>query len=586
MLHAIKSDRDCILNHLNSKQWRIATPAPAEFIQELIQRDINPVLAQVLYQRGYTTPEHAGEFFAPYRADDNPFRMKGMDEAVYRLRMAIRDGDLIVVYGDFDADGVTSTVLLTEVLGRLGANVRPYIPDRVDEGYGLNSPALKHLAEQGVRVVVTVDCGIRSVREVEDGNEYGLDMIITDHHSVGPVVPPALAVINPKQPGCPYPEKMLAGVGIAYKIAQGLFMEAQRRGYRTDDDWRPDDWLDLVAIGTVADIAPLRGENRELVQGGLKILNQPRRAGLQALYSVAKLRPGTVNTVSIGFVIGPRLNAAGRLRSAMLSYRLLAAADAMAAGKLAHELNAINRERQEKTNQMQDWAEESMPEVDELPLLFAADRRFEQGVVGLIASRLTDRYYRPSVVLHVGEEESHGSCRSIPEFHITHALQDCDDLLEKYGGHAAAAGFTIANQNISRLRERLIDLAAQELAERELVPVLDIDSELPLNQVSVDLIDELSVLEPTGEANPAPLFVSHGVRIDQRQQVGIDGRHLKLMLSAEDSPSLEAIAFRRGEQYNFLPDMVDVVFHLEINEWKSQRRAQLNIQDIRPAEVS
>ncbi len=572
------------MNHLNNKRWRIADPAPAEFITELGQQAVDPVLAQVLYRRGYTTPELAGEFFAPYRADDNPFRMKGMDEAVYRLRMAIRDGDPIAVYGDFDADGVTSTVLLTEVLGRLGANVRPYIPDRVDEGYGLNSPALKHLAEQGIRVVVTVDCGIRSVREVEDGNEYGLDMIITDHHSVGPVVPPALAVINPKQPDCLYPEKMLAGVGIAYKIAQGLFMEAQRRGYRSDDNWRPEDWLDLVAIGTVADIAPLRGENRVLVQNGLKLLNQPRRAGLHALYGVSKVRTGAVNTISIGFMIGPRLNAAGRLRSAMLAYRLLAAVDATAASQLAQELNTINRERQEKTNQMQDWAEESLPDVDELPLLFAADKRFEQGVVGLVASRLTERYYRPSVVLHMGEDESHGSCRSIPEFHITHALQDCDDLLEKYGGHAAAAGFTVANRNIPRLQERLIDLAAQELADRELFPVIEIDADLPLNEVNVGLIDKLAVLEPTGEANPAPLFVSRGVRVKEKKQVGADGRHLKLMLSVEDGPSLEAIAFRRGEQYNSLPDTLDVVYYLEVNEWKNQRRVQLNIQDIRPAD--
>jgi single-stranded-DNA-specific exonuclease len=571
--------------HQEQKRWLIAPPAPSDYLDRLADHDIHPVLAQVLYNRGFDTPEAALEFLARhYLADDNPFLLKGMAEATYRLRLAIRRGDPVVVYGDFDADGVTSTVLLTEVLARLGADVRPYIPDRVDEGYGLNSPALKALAEDGVRVVVTVDCGIRSVKEVEDGIGYGLDMIVSDHHSVGPVLPPALAVINPRQPGDPYPEKGLAGVGVTYKLVQALYMEAQRRGYRAGDDWRPDDWLDLVAIGTVADIVPLRGENRALVRDGLALLNSPLRPGLKALYGTARIKPGRVDATSIGFMIGPRINAAGRLRSAMMAFDLLTAVDQRRAVTLATELNEVNRERQEKTSTMQTWAEEHIPgDPSGEPLLFAADERFEQGVVGLVASRLTDQYYRPSVVVQVGEEESHGSCRSIPEFHITHALEECDDLLERYGGHAAAAGFTVRNDRIAPLQERLAGVAGSQLVMDELLPTVDVDAELPLEEATLTLAGALAALEPTGEGNQPPLFASRHVRVQESRVVGSEGTHLKLTLSS-GAHLVEAIAFRQGEWYGHLPDFLDIAYELQVNEWNNRQEAQLIIRDLRPAE--
>lgn len=571
--------------HQEQKRWLIAPPAPSDYLDRLADHDIHPVLAQVLYNRGFDTPEAALEFLARhYLADDNPFLLKGMAEATYRLRLAIRRGDPVVVYGDFDADGVTSTVLLTEVLARLGADVRPYIPDRVDEGYGLNSPALKALAEDGVRVVVTVDCGIRSVKEVEDGIGYGLDMIVSDHHSVGPVLPPALAVINPRQPGDPYPEKGLAGVGVTYKLVQALYMEAQRRGYRAGDDWRPDDWLDLVAIGTVADIVPLRGENRALVRDGLALLNSPLRPGLKALYGTARIKPGRVDATSIGFMIGPRINAAGRLRSAMMAFDLLTVVDQRRAVTLATELNEVNRERQEKTSTMQTWAEEHIPgDPSGEPLLFAADERFEQGVVGLVASRLTDQYYRPSVVVQVGEEESHGSCRSIPEFHITHALEECDDLLERYGGHAAAAGFTVRNDRIAPLQERLAGVAGSQLVMDELLPTVDVDAELPLEEATLTLAGALAALEPTGEGNQPPLFASRHVRVQESRVVGSEGTHLKLTLSS-GAHLVEAIAFRQGEWYGHLPDFLDIAYELQANEWNNRQEAQLIIRDLRPAE--
>ncbi len=571
----------------NRKQWEFAPSAPGPFVEQLQAEGIHPVLAQVLHSRGYADPGEAQAFLKPYthyHPDANPFGLKGMVEAVYRLRMAIRHQEPIAVYGDFDCDGVTATVLLTQALEKLGADVRPYIPDRVDEGYGLNSPALKSLADEGVRLVVTVDCGIRSVQEVEDANRYGLDVIISDHHSVGRELPPALAIINPKQPGCSYPEKMLAGVGLAYKIVQGLFMETQRRGYTRGGDWRPEDWIDLVAIGTVADIAPLRGENRALVQEGLIRLNEPgQRPGLQALYGAAGVKAGSVTATTIGFVIGPRVNAAGRLKSAMLAYNLLAAPDQQTARPLADELDSLNQERQRKTREMQAMAEEALPgdPADEL-LLFAADERFEQGVVGLVASRLTEQHYRPSVVVQLGEDESHASCRSIPEFHITHALDECGDLLVRYGGHAAAAGFTILNENIEPLKEQLWEIAAGQLADRELMPTLQIDAELSLDELTPELAEALLKLEPTGEENPTPLFVTRNARLAGRQTVGAEGQHLRLTLS-DGKTSLEAIAFRRGEEIDTLPEQVDVAYQLETNSWNGRSRLQLNVQDIRPA---
>ncbi len=564
------------------KQWYLTPRAPQPYVERLSDLGIHPVLAQILYQRGFDTPDAAWAFLHRYAEDDNPFRLKGMTEAIYRLRTAINNQEPIAIYGDFDCDGVSATVLLTQVLQKLGAKIRPYIPDRVDEGYGLNSPALKTLADEGVRVVLTVDCGIRSIKEVEEANSYGLDMIISDHHSVGPQVPPALAVINPKQPDCPYPEKMLAGVGLAYKIAQALFMEAQRRGYKKEG-WRPEDWLDLVAIGTVADIAPLRGENRELVQSGLERLNKPERPGLRALYGEVGIRPGRVDAVTIGFMIGPRVNAAGRLRSAMLAYDLLNEQDMSKAARLAQQLNQLNQERQQKTLEMQAWAEETFPgDPGDEPLLFAADPRFEQGVVGLVASRLTEQYYRPSVVVQVGAHESHGSCRSIPEFHITHALEKCDDLLERFGGHAAAAGFTVLNENLDQLAERLWELAAEELAGADLAPKLAIDAELSFDALTLDLADALRKLEPTGEGNPPPVFVTRGLEVRDRVTVGVDRQHLKLLLS-DGAKTMEAIAFRWGEDLGTLPNVVDVTYHLEVNEWNGNRRLQLNVRDLRPA---
>lgn len=574
----------------SEKRWNIAPRVPPSVLATL--RAFHPVIAQVLYNRGQDTPEKARAFLdGGDGALHNPFALHGMAQAVERIRRAIKRDEQIVVYGDFDADGVTSTVLLVQALRALGARVEPYIPHRVDEGYGLNFEALRALRQQGTSLVVTVDCGIRSVEEVAYGRRLGLDLIVTDHHSVGEELPPALAVIDPKidarqrlEEGRTngYPEDMLAGVGVVYKLAQALFSVAESQ------DRRPpslplDDLLDLVALGTVADLVPLdRPENRELVRRGLQVLNRAQRPGVYELMEVAGVRPEQCNATSIGFMLGPRINAAGRLDSAMLAYELLSTHDMARASELAQQLQALNVERQELTLQAVEVArEQAFDTGQDTPLIFATSSDFRPGIVGLVAGRLCEEFYRPAVVVQQGETESRGSCRSIDEFDITDALDECADLLVRHGGHAQAAGFTVLNENLPKLRERLLQLAAERLDGQDLRPSLNVDAEVPFDQLTEMLADELRRLEPTGAGNDAPLFVTRGVRVVEARRVGQEGRHLRLRLS-NGVQFLDGIAFKFGDWAEHLEGMMDIAYHLEINEWNGHRRPQLNIQDLRP----
>ena len=549
---------------------------PAEQRERFPQ--LHEIVVQVLYNRQFLSVEDVQKFMAQDAPLHDPFSLKGMDAAVTRIERAIRNGERIAVYGDFDADGVTSTALLTQTLRALGAIVAPYIPDRVDEGYGLNTDALDNLSARGADLIITVDCGIRSSDEVAYGNALGLDIIVTDHHSVGPELPPALAVINPKQPGCEYPFRDLAGVGLAFKLAQALMKSF------SSTTLRPEHLLDLVALGTVADIVPLRGENRSLVQRGLEQLNAPWRKGLLALMSKSGVRAGYVDSTAIGFMLGPRINAAGRLQNAMLAYDLLMTADSTKAARYADQLSQLNQQRQNLTREATELARSQViDESGEAPyLLFAASADFLAGIVGLVGSRLTEEFYRPSVVVERGEEESRASCRSIPEFHITHALDECADLLLRYGGHAAAAGFSLRNENLPALQERLEAIARQKLEKVDLHPTLKIDAELSLGPQLYDLYEQLESLQPFGEANPAPVFITRGLRVGRRQTVGAEGHHLKFSVS-DGQAWWDAIAFRRGQDADQLPDRVDLAYQLDMNEWNGRKRLQMIVRDWRAA---
>jgi single-stranded-DNA-specific exonuclease len=569
------------------KRWSIAPKAPLEHLRQY--RGLSPVLAQVLYQRGFDTPEAARRFLDGRDAIGSWVHLKGIHQAVGRLRAAIKKGEQIVVYGDFDADGVTATTLLVQALITLNANVRPYIPHRVDEGYGLNSQALRKLASEGAKVVVTVDCGIRSVQEVEDGKAAGLDMIVTDHHSIGPDIPRALAVINPKQVDCKYPEEMLAGVGIAYKLAEGLFQATSQDRKAHQSTIALDDLLDLVAIGTVADIAPLNSvENRLLVRRGLAKINQARRPGIFALLEVAGIQPGSVDAGRIGFGIGPRINAAGRLGSAMTAYDLLSATDSGEAARLAAHLQRMNSERQEITRATQELISRRLEALGDLdaPFIFAADAEFKSGIVGLVAGRLAEEFNRPAIVMETGEIESRASCRSIPQFDITRALDECADLLVRHGGHSQAAGLTILNENIPAFKERLSAIVERGLQGQDLSPLLEVDVEVEPRDLTEELVYELALLEPCGHLNESPVLMSSGLRIVERRTVGNGEAHLKLRLSKSGQPPIEAIGFRMGSMVADLPARVDVAYQLEMNEWNGRRSLQLNLKDVRPTAVS
>ncbi len=561
------------------KKWQVAPRVPHSQLDRFPA--CSPLLVQILYNRGLSDPQEVDDFLAGRWVDVDPFQIKDMPRAVDVLIRAVKRKEPIVVYGDFDADGVTATALLVQTLTGLGADVRAYIPSRVDEGYGLNLDALRKLYGQGARLVVTVDCGIRAVQEIEQARR-GLEFIITDHHSVGPEMPFASAVLNPRRPDCPYPFKELAGVGVAFKLAQALIQEAQAA--RMPVHLETGALLDLVALGTVADMVPLLGENRYLVQQGLAVINAAQRQGLDALMRVARVRPGDVSASTIGFTLGPRLNAAGRVGNALSSYQLLVTGDPAQAQKLAGQLDEQNRLRQQMTLEAYELAQELvLSNGDDAPILYAAERSFMSGIVGLVAGRLTEAYYRPAVVVEKDDLVSKGSCRSIPEFHITHALDECRDLLVRYGGHAAAAGFTVLNENLDELMRRLVDIARRELQGCELTPTLNVDLGVPLSEMNWATWEWLNKLEPCGYANPVPLFLSRNVQVLDARTVGNQGRHLKLTLG-ENGVQYKAIAFRLGERLANLGKKVDVVYALEVNEWHGERQLQLNVQDIRPAE--
>ena len=558
-----------------NKRWRLTPPLPSDVQHSLAE--YRPFEQEILFNRGIRTTKEVDAYFTfGISQDHDPFLMSGMDQAVERLQAAVVSGENIVIYGDYDADGVTATALLVDVLRRIGASVGHYIPNRFNEGYGLNNDALTKIRERGGELVITVDCGVRAVDEIEHAVSLGLDVIVTDHHQPGTCLPPALAVINPSQRGDSYPFKELAGVGVAYKLAQALL---RRLG-----EPEPTESLDLVAIGTVADIVPLYGENRQLVRMGLEQLNRTQRLGLRAIIETIGYEFGHLNTTTIGFGIGPRLNAAGRLDSAGRAFNLLMAIEEMEAKHLANQLEEINRERQHITREMVEQARIQVVGKDPPPLLIIAiDPGFNQGVIGLAASRLVEEFYRPSIVAAYGEKVIRGSARSIPEFHITEALDECEDLLERYGGHSAAAGFSVRNERFDEFKQRINQVATEKLAEIELRPTLTVDAVVRFSDLDWSLHEFIERMEPCGYGNPFPVLAVQDVEVVSKRTVGAEGRHLKLTMRDEQKKVFDAIAFRQGHFYKDLPQRVDLAFRLERNDYRGVSSLQLNVQNIRPA---
>lgn len=571
-------------------RWDIYPRAPKSHFEQF--PDISPLIIQLLYNRKIFEAEAVHRFLNEGAGLDDPFLLPDMTIAVEEILAAINAEVPIVVYGDYDADGVTSTTLLTQALRALGAKVTPYIPDRFSEGYGLNKNALSKLADSGVALIITVDCGIRSADEVAHGNALGLKFIITDHHLVATdadgadILPPALAIINPKRQSSHYPFRDFAGVGVAFKLVQALKLT---RGIFEDvEGLRKEDLLDLVAIGTVADLVPLVGENRTLVKLGLEAIDFLARTGLDALINLVGKSNKTVTAETIGFMLAPRINAAGRLSHAKLAYQLLSTTDAALAQNLAVQLNQINTDRQQLTRQYTDMSMTQMVEaVDEIPdaIYLISDAEFNTGVVGLVASKLSEVCYRPILVAKESETVTRGSARSIPEFDITHALDQCADLLVKYGGHAAAAGFTIKNENLPAFRERLLSIARRSFEVEQLKKTLIVDAELNLRGVDANLVADVHRLQPFGMRNPAPVFVTRNLTVKHHALVGKDRSHLKLKLY-DGKKMWDAIGFGMGSYWgkNEMPVIIDAVYALEFNVWNGRTTLQLNLKDIQKNE--
>lgn len=570
------------------KHWNFYPPAPESFLESNHE---HPALLQVLYNRGLLDRAAVTSFLQVEDAvQEDPFRLTDMSPAVARIVRAIEDREVICVYGDFDADGVTATVLMTTALQRAGALVGAYIPNRVDEGYGLNVEALNSIAAKGATLLVTVDCGIRSVAEVVEAAGLGMDVILTDHHTLGPDLPPALAVINPRRDAPAGAFQPLAGVGVAYRLAQGLLRAVSQQPWSrlSEDEAAAEELslLDLVAIGTVADLMPLRGENRSLVRRGLSELSQGKRVGLFALMEMASVPPTGVDSAAISFRIAPRINAAGRLASARMAYDLLRCEEYEAAYEMATGLERLNQQRQELTTEAHAVAEREIAGLDPTtaPILIVASEEFQPGIVGLAAGKLSDQFYRPAIVIEQGEETCRGSARSIAEFNIIAALDRVSSLLVRHGGHSRAAGFTVRTEQLPALREALTEMAAQELDPlQDLRPTLYIDTELTVDQIDWALQGQLARMEPVGQMNEPGLFLCRQCRVRSARTVG-GGKHLKLAIDGHDySQVLDGIGFGLG---GLAPDLhygslIDIIFHLEVNEWQGRRSLQLNVQDLR-----
>lgn len=556
---------------MGHKQWILMEQRQALAAELAMALGINPLVAQILVNRGITTPKQGHEFLRLDLGDTpDPFLMLGMEQAVARIKVALERGERIVVYGDYDADGQTATALLVSALrelAKVSSQIDYYLPDRLDEGYGLHSEALAKLA-QDFTLLITVDCGISAVEEVAFAHGQGLDIIVTDHHEPGPLLPPAVAILNPKQRGCTYPSKELAGVGVALKLVQGLGV----------DQWFK--YLDLVTLGTVADLVPLRGENRTWVYHGLKYMAETENLGLQALLAVSEVEAPTAQDV--GFRLGPRLNAVGRLGDPTRGVRLLLTDDRAEAQRLALELHEENSLRQDLEAKVLDEAIAVVEkyQLDQRSALVVWGEGWHQGVVGIVASRLVDRYYLPTVVISVQDGQGTASARSIAGLDLYDTLTACAPLLTKYGGHTMAAGLSLPEENLLAFQQLFETLCGERLHGEDYVPKLRIDGVATVGEITPQLIDELAWLEPHGIGNPGPTFQAQ-VSIMRTRVLGQENRHLQLVVQDETASDLNCIAFGFGSERDQIEkhaENVEIAFVPRFNEWNNEKTIQLHIQ--------
>ena len=570
-------------------QWQVATPDPAAQVRLAAELSLSPLLCQVLINRGITDATSARTFLTPsLHGLHDPCQILGMDAAVRRITAAVQQGEPMAVYGDYDVDGVTATALLMTFFEELGLRVASYIPEREGEGYGLNAEAMRYLARQGTRLLITVDCGSTAVSEVALARELGIDTIITDHHQPPETLPAALAVLNPHQPGCGYPNKHLCGVGLVFKLLTAL--RASMRQIGVLREWLPNlkRHLDLVALGTIADVTPIRGENRVIVHYGLQELTHTLKPGLQALRQVSGRQGKAANVGEVGFQLAPRLNASGRLGSAAQSLELLMARDREEAQRLAGLLDAVNQQRRTLQRDVEQMVHERIGQhYGGTPpaAIVLADADWHLGVVGIVAARIAETYHRPAFLLQINGDTARGSGRSIPAFDLYNGLQHCAEWLRQFGGHRYAAGLTMAAEHLPALQEAFIRYADDRLGPDDMQPVVRLDAVVLLADITEKLVNELTALAPHGSGNPAPVFAAYGVRCASPiRRLGQEGQHARFRVEQGDV-SLEAIAFRQGDHVAEVAaggGEFDIAFTPVINTWRDRRTLELQLRDLRP----
>lgn len=567
---------------MTEQKWVLEGAQNSAQVKQLAQAlDVPEIIARLLLNRGITTPEAAQRFFAPSLAHlHDPFLMKDMDRAVARLVRALRQRERIMIYGDYDVDGITSVSMTCLLLRKLGADVVFYIPDRLRQGYGLSEVGVREAHRRGAKLIISVDCGVTATQEVALANALGVDVIICDHHEPRTILPEAVAVLDPKRPDCPYPFKELAGVGVTFKLLQGLFATLRQ------DPSQVEEFVDYVAIGSAADIVPLVDENRVLVAEGLKRLNsEPRKVGLQALLETAGLAGQEIGTGQVVFIIAPRINAVGRMGDALRAVRLLTTEVPQQARNIAAILEAENRARknidEETFAQAVQMVEADYDPARDLALVLAQEG-WHPGVLGIVASRLAERFYRPTVMITLDREVGKGSARSIPGFDLYAALRQCEELLIEFGGHKYAAGLTVHRDRVDLFRARLQEVVGACLVDDLLVPKLRVDGEIRLSQITPKTFALLKKFAPFGPQNMRPVFVSRGLQVVGEARI-VGDNHLKLKVR-QDGIVIDAIGFNLGDlDYRVVPGEgnLDIAYVVEENEFQGHRMLQLRLKDLR-----
>jgi single-stranded-DNA-specific exonuclease len=576
------------MDSLLNKRWILRTPT-LELAEKIsLSLGISPVVARLLINRNVKSVGEAEVFVkAELSSLHDPFLINGMDLAVDRILKAIKNKESIRLFCDYDVDGVTSAAFLTHFFRDIGVTVGYYLPERMKEGYGLNEDAIKSIRKSGSSLMITADCGITAVREVQLAHSLGLDVIITDHHQVGSEgLPKAVAVLNPHRSNCEYPYRFLSGVGLAFKLALAVRATLHKKvGWSKENLPNMKNHLDLVALGTIADVAPLTGENHILVRHGLDVLATTNKAGLVALKAVSDV-DGSVNARSVGFALGPRLNAAGRLGKADNGFHLLTSIDLKKAKELAQGINIINQERKEIQELVQDEVEYLINRevnLQEDRVIVLASENFHSGVVGIVASRIVEKYFRPVVLIALENSIGKGSGRSIPYFNLHRAFTECASHLVQFGGHAYAAGLTINENNLDLFRNAINEVGRRVLSDEHLVPELFLDEILNISDIDATLHDQISLLEPFGSENQSPVFLVQGVSVNGLKRIGSDESHVRFQ-ALQGNDRIDAVGFNLAKEFASIDvklDKVDLACEFEINSWGGRNKLQLKILDFR-----